>query len=329
MGTNYLCNVEHPGIRNMNHLFVSCVACLFLLVGACHKPDPPKPPETASKTINPETVPKPAPPPSPAWANHHLWDGFEKTGTHASFAATIHEKLPEYRFRIVGRLNKADDFLPRHVEISRAPDGKIIQKLAAKDRFDNDGEGWDNGGVLSPGALVQLVDMNFDGYLDLRLLYNADQTGNNWYATYLFDPATGKFRYHEGLSRLSGIRIDRGARRIITYNRGGSCYESMGSFSISGTKLRLDRIEWTEMRWSRDKEGDREIVCFKCSAVPRSKGILLDPEAFIYLDADADRKHIRKYLKDVKEELLDEGLDEQLRGTSVIPISSTVGKPLR
>jgi hypothetical protein len=47
---------------------------------------------------------------------------------------------------------------------------------------------------------IQFVDMNFDGYKDLRLLQNIGANGSMTYNYWLFLPSRGIFRFHQGLS---------------------------------------------------------------------------------------------------------------------------------
>ena len=47
---------------------------------------------------------------------------------------------------------------------------------------------------------IQFVDMNFDGYKDLRLLQNIGADGSMTYSYWLFQPSTGTFAFHQGLS---------------------------------------------------------------------------------------------------------------------------------
>ena len=133
------------------------------------------------------------------------------------------------------------------------PPRSRVQRLKAKDRFDI---GWD---IYKPYTdLIQLVDLNSDGYLDLRLLHASGATGNNWYATYLFDKKTNKFRYHSELSNLSGLRYDKKSGLIKTYERCGWCAEFIGHYKMIDDKLILLKAQWTQIDRRRDDEvGDR------------------------------------------------------------------------
>ncbi len=44
-------------------------------------------------------------------------------------------------------------------------------------------------------ADVRLVDVNGDGFLDLMIVGGADDSGQYWYKTWLFDQEAGEYRW--------------------------------------------------------------------------------------------------------------------------------------
>ena len=243
------------------------------------------------------------------WSNEALKDIFYvKKKEYASFSVKINEKMPEYNFKIVGKRTKVKNlkgiyFIPQYVEVNLK--GKTIQKLKARGYFDNNGEGWDE---FDFSNIVEFVDMNFDGYLDLRLLYSTGATGNNWYATYLFNPNTGKFVYHKELSELCGITIDKKSKQIITYNRGGSCAEYREYYKWVRNKLVLLKAKWTEMDRNRDEEVNG-FGCFMYTGIPRHANVKIDPDRMINYDGSG-ASYIRKRMKNIKEKPLYGSLDD-------------------
>jgi hypothetical protein len=245
--------------------------------------------------------------PKSSWSNTVLWNGFSETNS-AAFKVRINEKLPESHFKIIGKI-RADVFLPHHVEITQASNGQLIQRLTAKKRFDNHGEGWSTKWDINLAELVQVVDLNADGYLDLRLLYNTGVTGNNWYASYIFDPASYKFKYHDQLSEMSDVRVY-AAGKIMTYERSGWCSEYREYYKFVGSKLTLEKAEWTQM--SRDMIKD-EPICHKMTGMPLHENIRVNLEKVF--DAYEPTSYLRKKFKIVSKELLHGSLDERSRGT--------------
>jgi hypothetical protein len=244
-----------------------------------------------------------------SWSNEDLWESFSKTKSAASFSLNINEQLPVYDFKIVGKL-KSNNLLPMYVEVKS--NGRIIQKLKALDKFDNEREGWDVEWDFEHANIVEVVDINFDGYLDLRLLYNTGATGNNWYGTYLFNPSKGKFIYHKELSQLSGISIDHMSKQIITYNRGGFCDEYREYYKFLNNNLILVKAEWTEI----DRRRDMEVGgfgCFKYTGIPHNGSVKL------HFD-EREISYIRKRMKEIKEEPLNGSLDRRQRGPLGMPM---------
>jgi hypothetical protein len=188
------------------------------------------------------------------WNDPVLWDSFLKTKTHASFSVKIHDTLPEFNFKIVGKM-KGKIFHPSHVEIYNTISRTLIHKLPAKNRFTNAGHGWDAASeAIGDKDIVWFLDVNFDGYLDLRLLsLSGGASGQSVYATYLYVPSVGKFRYHRELSKLSGLKVDSDSKLITSYSDSGAFFYSKGYYSITENKLYLSKIEWTERDMSRDK----------------------------------------------------------------------------
>jgi hypothetical protein len=158
-----------------------------------------------------------------------------------TFTNRLSKKGPELKFEMYGKfqsgyLNKG------HINIYDMANAKCIQKIIINDNFEGNHYSWDIERFKYNGHEVQMVDVNFDGYLDLRLLDNAGATGNDWYATYIYNPSSGKFKYHHELSQLSGITIDQKMKQIITYNRGGYCDEYREYYKLVRNKLILLKV---------------------------------------------------------------------------------------
>jgi len=251
------------------------------------------------------------------WSNNALWDSIERTKSYADFSAKINDALPKYNFKLVGRLKEKGYFYPTQIEIYKPSEKKPIQILRGKNRFDNHGYGFDEGD-LSLADLVQLADINFDGYLDLRILFNTGATGNNWYASYLFNPGQDKFVYHERLSRLSAIRLNKYNKQIVTYERCGWCEEYIGYYRIIENRLILVEAEWTEMDRTRDVEVGGP-ACFKYTGKPRRGDVRIDTDKFI-CDYEKYRPYMRKRMTDIKEDVLYGSLDGRARSLGGIPI---------
>jgi hypothetical protein len=302
---------------------IPILAIIVFIIIACDTPDKAKVEHDVSKEITNKSRIHPAVEEKDKlvvkpWSDSILWDSLIKTKSHASFSVKINDKLPEFNFKIIGKLN-GKYFHPSHVEICNASNGKLIQKLMAKNRFDNDGDGWVAVGDIREVDLVQVFDVNFDGYPDLRLLnHSGGASGQSVHATYLYNPSMGKFKYHHEFSKLSGMKIDKDLKLITSNSTSGGCFYSKGYYSITGNKLILSKIEWTEIDRRRDKEAGG-FGCFKYSGIPRSEDVMIVPDDFILAMYENKLPYLRKKLKNVKEEPLLGSLDQRDRNSMGVP----------
>jgi hypothetical protein len=222
-----------------------------------------------------------------------------------SFIERLSEKGPKLLFDMYGKF-KNDNLYEGYIIVFDTSNGKQIQKIIINNNFPDGHFSWDINSFEYNDHTVQLVDINFDGYLDLRLLDNEGATGNNWYATYLYDPRLKKFKYHKQLSSLSGVNVDDDSRQIITYERNGWCAENREYYKIVKDRLILTKAEWTEMDRTRDKEVG-EPACFKYTGKPRNSNIKIDPSKVFYNENTTS--YMRKRMIDIKEEVLKGSLD--------------------
>jgi len=191
------------------------------------------------------------------------------------------------------------------VEITNSSNGKIIQTLKSKDRFDNEGHG------LSFSDL-EFIDLNSDGYLDLRILVEMGVSGNNWFATYIYLPGLRQFRYHEVSSRLSGIKLDSRTKQIITYWRMGWCNEFIEHFKIDRNgKLSLRRVEWTEMSLSYPDK-----VCFRITGIPHDKNVTDLGYNFYYEVNDDSDACLQKNVRVISKEIIYGSIDGDGQNTT-------------
>jgi len=222
-----------------------------------------------------------------------------KNQSNASFSVRINNKLPEFKFKIVG-IFKDNDFYPSYVDISDCSSGKFIQKLKAKNRFDNsfDGQamGWDC-------FDFQFVDLNFDGYLDLRILYNLSGNGNATYASYLFDPISEKFIYNKVLSKMFILHMDSESKEIITHFRSGACFADMKYYKVENNNFIVTKVIWTELQ-------SPNLPCLRLTAIPLREGMVtgdeLPPHNYDYV---RQKNKILKKWKILKQEWVNISLD--------------------
>lgn len=133
----------------------------------------------------------------------------------------------------------------------------------AKDEHDDGAFGTklEGGGVAKPGAelhpqeqtLLDLIDFNFDGTLDLRVKKFTAVT-NAGYAHWLFDKKRRTFVRNPSLDELGWVgRAEDGSQRLVSFERMGCCELERTLYTWSGSKV---VPVWRERTWfSTDPNG--------------------------------------------------------------------------
>ncbi len=172
-----------------------------------------------------------------------------------TFRFRIHPSLPIYAFHLIG--DPASNTLVR-IEVSRQNDPTIIQTLEA--------------GMGEPphrGAdYFQAEDINFDGYLDIKLLVWWGATGNKGYRYWLFDKETDHFVYDEAFSELCNPIPHPETKTITTSSVGGMAgrVHIFAAFQVMDGK---STVTWEEHQdWTEDGK------CFLKVIKERSNGKL-------------------------------------------------------
>ena len=125
-----------------------------------------------------------------------------------AFQFRIHPSSLIYAFHLIG--DPASNTIVR-IEVSRQNDPAIIQTLEAG-----------MGEQPYRGAdYFQVEDINFDGYLDIKLLAWWGATGNKGYRYWLFDKETDHFVYDEAFSELCNPIPHPETKTITTSSVGG------------------------------------------------------------------------------------------------------------
>lgn len=120
----------------------------------------------------------------------------------------IHPALPAYVFRV--RWHKDADFIDR-IEVQRNGSPKVIQTIEEVE-------------VQSPPPdfeHLQVEDVNFDGFKDLKIFGWAGATGNVGYSYWLFNKKKGVFVFHEKLSDLCDPQPEPKTKEVVSYCKGG------------------------------------------------------------------------------------------------------------
>lgn len=159
----------------------------------------------------------------------------------AEYQESIHAGLPEFSFTLKGERPSAE-FAPARiqiVEIRRRGEPKasqVIDGIAAEAPLER------------PGAF-EVLDMNFDGYGDIRLIEYLPAGPNIPYRNWLFDNRTGKFEPSPELDKISSAVFDAASKKIRSPWRDGAAHYGEDTYQyVNGEPvlIRRDERRYTE-----------------------------------------------------------------------------------
>jgi hypothetical protein len=137
------------------------------------------------------------------------------TGFAMTITARIHPDLPEMRFTL--HADAAPDasgtLFVKAIEIRRDAGPEPVQRITGLDTQTP----WS---AQAPG--FDAVDMNFDGYADIRLVESRPAGPTLPWLHWLYDPASGRFVASPALNELGAPRPDAAARELASDWRDGA-----------------------------------------------------------------------------------------------------------
>ena len=167
---------------------------LGLGLAGCDRAPAPAPPAAASGPV----AAAPAPAASVA-----------EGGFATSITARIHPDLPEMNFTLRADVppDASGTLFVNAIEIRLGTDTEPAQRITGLDTQTP----WS---AQAPG--LEAVDMNFDGYADIRLVESRPAGPNLPYLHWLYDPASGRFVACAALNDLGSPRPDAAARELVS-----------------------------------------------------------------------------------------------------------------
>lgn len=162
---------------------------------ACREPVAPSPAAQAP-------TPAEAPAASTSTANANA-----KAGYNTTIKGRIHADLPEASFTLLadGAPDASGVLHVRSIDIRRGNAAETRQRI--------DGLSTDTPWSASaPG--FELLDMNFDGYADMRLIESQPAGPNLPYLNWLYVPVSGQFVASRALNAITAPRFDAAAREL-------------------------------------------------------------------------------------------------------------------
>lgn len=186
-------------MRRVPTLAALC-ACLWL--GACREPVN-RPPAAAPQPAS-VVAPATSAPAAPAPAAQVI-----------TIKGRIHPDLPEATFTLVadGAPQATGVLHVRAIEIQPGNASEPAQRI--------EGLATDTPWSATAPAL-ELLDMNFDGFADIRLVESRPAGPNVPYLNWLYDPASGRFVESRGLNAITSPQFDAKARELRSDWRDGA-----------------------------------------------------------------------------------------------------------
>ena len=154
------------------------------------------------------------------------------------FSKIISTNLPAYYFDI-RKIKSPTSLTIYTVTIYKDSINNLLQVI--KDSIDGDFN------LLYPEFSFEFIDINFDGYQDLKFFDFTSPNGQSHaYKYWLFNNETGKFIYNENYSyKLAGIDvcIDSSINMIIVYFKSGDYAMGQDRYKVINNELILSEEE--------------------------------------------------------------------------------------
>lgn len=177
------------------------------------------------------------------------------------YVVSVDKSLPKYYIRLVEREDTTGGYTSWYYEfrIQHSINGPVFQDICGESfsSFDEmDDEDY-------PG--IEFVDLNFDGYLDIKMFDDRAANGvNAGYAAYLFNPATERFSHSRQFSEILGgydIELDSTKKEITSSGElgcMGGCW-SIDTYKVVGDSLVLIK----RVHQDQDEEHPGKFVLIK------------------------------------------------------------------
>jgi hypothetical protein len=150
--------------------------------------------------------------------------------------ARIHPSLPEFVFTLVGdtAVGPSDIIRVQRIEIRRGSVAEPDQVIG----------GLNTETPISAGrSTLEVVDMNFDGYEDIRLVEFRSAGPNTVHLHWLFEPSSGKFVETPELNDIPSAQFDAARREIRSDWRAGATHYGSDIYVFSAGRPVLVRKE--------------------------------------------------------------------------------------
>jgi len=145
--------------------------------------------------------------------------------------SNINPALPLFEFRLVGHIDNASGVhVLDRIEVSREGETKPFQTISpVNSSLPNS--------VANYG--FEVTDLNFDGYLDLRVISFLPAGPNTPYKNWLWSVSKGKFVASPALDKITSPQFDAEAQEITSHWRSSAAEQGTDVYAYDGDALVL------------------------------------------------------------------------------------------
>jgi len=155
--------------------------------------------------------------------------------TRTTVSARIHPSLEPFAFTLLaeGPAEPAGVLHVKAIEVRRGAETAPVQTI---DGLDTETP------VPAAAPVLEVLDMNFDGYQDIRLVELRPAGPNVPYLNWLFDAASGRFQASAALDALASPTFDAATREVRSEWRDGPTRYGTDSYTFrDGALVALSR----------------------------------------------------------------------------------------
>ena len=145
--------------------------------------------------------------------------------------SNINPALPQFEFRLVGHIDNASGVhVLDRIEVTREGETKPFQTISpVNSSLPNS--------VANYG--FEVTDLNFDGYLDLRVISFLPAGPNTPYENWLWSVSKGKFVANPALDKITSPQFDADAQEITSHWRSSAAEQGTDVYAYDGDALVL------------------------------------------------------------------------------------------
>ncbi len=178
-----------------------------------------------------------------------------------TFIVSINPKLPKYNIHfsenvvLPGEGEYYKGKINYTVEIRSSNNSNLIQTIKSVNNANADPLDFNYGDLSEDSNQGMLIDINFDGFMDLRFKSGQAADVNQTYDFYIFNKKTNKFELNEDVSNLTNPVAFSDSKTIYKYTRSG----------FPGTDGNVAEYKWNKNKLILTKKINYKVVDEDCT----------------------------------------------------------------